>query len=58
MTWEAGSPLAADKFELEAALRRVGMGGVCACVGVGPLDVAVEFGIGRRPLGGFSDMLR
>lgn len=40
----------ADRFVLDGILRRVGMGGV----GVGPFDVAAEFGIGRRPPEGFS----
>lgn len=40
----------ADRLVLEPTLRSVGIGGV----GVGPFDVAAEFGIGLRPPEGFS----
>ena len=53
MTWEGGRPLEADRFVLDAALRKVGREGVP----VGPFDVAAELGIGRRPAMGFSDRL-
>lgn len=52
-TWEEFIPFATAKFELEADLRMVGIGGCW-----GPLEVAAEFGIGRRPDSGFSDKLR
>lgn len=54
MTCDGGMPLDADRFELDAAFRSVGIGGV----GVGPLEVAAELGTGRRPAIGVSDMLR
>lgn len=47
------TPLVADRFELEAVLRKTGMGGGNG----GPLKVAVEFGIGRRPAMGVSERL-
>lgn len=53
MTWVGGKPFEADRLVLDAAFRRVGTGGV----GVGPFEVAVELGMGRRPPKGFSDML-
>lgn len=46
-------PFVADRFELEAVLRKTGKGGGAA----GPLEVAVEFGMGRRPLIGVSERL-
>ena len=53
MTWAEVMPLVADKFELEAVLRKAGIGGG----GAGPFEVAVELGIGRRPAIGVSDKL-
>lgn len=47
------TPFVADRFELDAVLRSAGTGGG----GVGPLEVAVELGIGRRPTMGVSDRL-
>lgn len=49
-TCDGGKGSEADRFVLEATLRKVGIGGV----GVGPFDVADEFGIGLRPPEGFS----
>jgi hypothetical protein len=44
---------AAEREELEGMLRKVGIGGG----GGGPLDVAAEFGTGRRPDTWFSGKL-
>lgn len=44
---------AVEREELEGTLRRVGIGGG----GGGPLDVAAEFGTGRRPDMWFSGKL-
>lgn len=53
ITCEGGNPLEAERFELEAALGKVGTGGVR----VGPLEVAAELGTGRRPDMEVSDTL-
>lgn len=53
ITCDAGMAFVADRFEFEAVLRNVGIGGTAA----GPFDVAVELGIGRRPGTGLSDKL-
>jgi hypothetical protein len=55
-TWEEVIPFVADKFELEAVFRNVGIEGGGGG-GTGPFEVAVELGIGRRPALGVSDKL-
>lgn len=53
MTCALVTPFVAERFELDAVLRKAGIGGG----GGGPLEVAVEFGIGRRPTIGVSERL-